>query len=297
MKKLLYLIFGIALLAIAGNASATTDWYGPAHSPGVSQDWFTASNWSLGVPDIALQATQGGVRTYGGTNYDTSLTTCPIISSGAATTLEVRVGGANAGTPATATTAYLTMNSGSLSTQNFLMIGPDSATGGGRSGTVVMHGGNMILGGAQNGVRTSGHLYVGFGSGTYTGIVGTLTMDGGTIDAGGDFAIGKNYSQGYVNPSGTATILANNFFMRPDNAAAVANIDISGAAKVVINGDKRTTIETYIDNGWIKTNGVAWTDYTNLSYNAGTNKTTLMVPEPATICLLGIGLFGLIRRK
>lgn len=293
MKKLFVFI---TLLAFTLPVFATTDWRGPAYTPPGTQDWFTASNWSLGVPDVALSATQGGVRTYGSNNYDTSLTTCPIIANGAATSMEVRVGGANAGTPATATTAYLIMQSGSLATQNFLMIGPDSGTGGGRSGTVVMHGGNMILGGASNGVRSSGHLYVGFGTGTYTGIIGTLTMDGGTIDAGGDFAIGKNYAQGYVNLSGSATIIANTLKMRSDNAAAIAHMDLSGSAKVIINGDIRTTVQSYIDNGWLTGNG---NDY-DIQYDYGVmnpGKTTIFVPEPTTICLLGLGIVSLIRRK
>jgi len=293
MKKLLVLT---ALLTISAPVFATTDWRGPAYPSGGTQDWFTVSNWSLGVPDVALAATQGGVRTYGSNCYDTSLTTCPIIANWAATTLEVRVGGANAGTPATAVTAYLIMESGSLSTQNFLMIGVDSSSGGGRSGTVIMHGGNMILGGAADGVRTSGHLFVGHGTGTLSNIVGTLIMDGGTIDAGGDFAIGKNYSKGYAYLSGNATILANNLKMRPDNEAAVAYMDLTGNAKVIINGDRTADVATYIANGWLTGNG---NDYDIMyDYNITTpGKTTIFVPEPATICLLGLGIVALIKRK
>jgi hypothetical protein len=293
MKKLLVLT---VILALSLPVFASTDWRGPAYTTPGTQDWFTASNWSAGVPDVALMGTQAGARTYGSNCYDSSLTTCPIIANGAATTMELRVAGDNAGTPAIAKTAYLIMQSGSLATQNYLMVGGDSGTGGGRSGTVVMHGGNMILGGASNGVRTTGHLFIGHGTGTYTGIIGTLIMDGGVIDAGGDFAIGKNYSQGYVYLSGDATIIANSLKMRPDNAAAVAYMDLTGNSKVVINGDITSSIATYISNGWLTGNG---NDYEIMyDYNVTTpGKTTIFVPEPTTICLLGFGLFGLIRRK
>ncbi len=66
-----------------------------------------------------------------------------------------------------------------------------------------------------------------------------------------------------------------------------------GSGKVVLNGDKTGVVQGYIDNGWIKSNGVD-IKYADVTYNAG--KTTI-IPEPATICLLGIGLFGLLRRK
>jgi hypothetical protein len=290
MKKLLLIA---VIVSLSCPVFATTDWRGPAYTTPGTQDWFTASNWSNQVPDVSLSATQGGVRTYGSNNYDKSLTTCPVISSGNATTMEMRVGGAGGNID----TAYFLMTGGTFSTQNFLMIGPDSGTNGGRSGAVVMHGGNMILGGAGNGVRTSGHLYVGYGTSTYTGIVGTLTMDGGTIDAGGDFAIGRNYAQGYVYLSGDATIIATNFRMKPDNSAAVAMLDISGNAKIILIGDETAAIQSYIDNGWIKSNGTEVSDYSIVSYDSSTDKTTIMIPEPMTICLLGFGLFGLIRRK
>jgi hypothetical protein len=76
-----------------------------------------------------------------------------------------------------------------------------------------------------------------------------------------------------------------------------ASLDISGNAKVIINGNILSTVQGYIDNGWIKTDGVPWTDYAWVTYNAGTNKTILAIPEPATLCILAIGALSLIRRK
>lgn len=78
---------------------------------GIPDAWHTglvhsdANNWGGGsvgnVPFIDPNwATNGkfGMRTYGSTNYDTSLTNCPIIANGNAVALEVRVGGTGGNT-------------------------------------------------------------------------------------------------------------------------------------------------------------------------------------------------------
>jgi hypothetical protein len=302
MKKILVLLL---VLSVAGMASATFDWRGPAY-PGTSstdQSWFTAANWNSGVPTIS--ATPTGVRTYGSNHYATSLTSCPVIANGDARAMEVRVGGS---APTDAGMSYLVMNSGTLKTMNFLMIGPDSPTNGGRAGTVYMHGGVMTLGGAtadglDNGSRTSGHLYVGHGQdGGTINPIGKLFMDGGTIDAGGDFAIGKNYGRGSVYLSGDALIKANTLKMNPLGTGS-ASLDISGNAQVVINGNITQSIAganndllDWIASSWITANGGDGTVYYN--FNSTTNKTTISaVPEPATVCLLGLGALSLIRRK
>jgi hypothetical protein len=302
MRKLVILFL---VLGVTSMASATYDWRGPAYTTPGTQDWFTASNWGGtpgGVPGIAA-VTPTGVRTYGSANYDTSLTTCPIIANGDARALEVRVGSASPTAP-----AYLVMNSGTLKTTNFLMIGVDSATNGGRSGAVYMHGGTMILGGAtadglDNGSRTSGHLYVGHGTGQLTP-TGFLSMDGGVIDAGGDFAIGKNNTKGQVYLSGDAIIMANELKMRPDYSEALNNLasaymDISGLAKVILTGNETVNVGTWTGLGWITADGgdsqVQYQYFTTGQY-AG--KTVIgVIPEPATVCLLGLGGLSLLRRR
>jgi hypothetical protein len=293
----------LVMLGLASMASATHDWRGPAYTTPGTQDWFTASNWGGtpgGVPGIAA-VSPTGVRTYGSNNYDTSLTTCPVIAIGDARAFEVRVGSASPTAP-----AYLVMNSGTLKTTNFLMIGVDSATNGGRAGAVYMHGGTMILGGAtadglDNGSRTSGHLYVGHGTGTLTP-TGFLSMDGGLIDVGGDFAIGKNNTSGQVYLSGDAIITANELKMRPDYSAinnlASAYMDISGLAKVILTGNETVNVGNWAGLGWITADGgesdLQYAYYTSGQY-AG--KTVIGVPEPATVCLLGIGALTLLKRK
>ena len=304
MKKVIVLL---VVLCVTSMASATYDWRGPAYTTPGTQDWFTATNWGGtpgGVPAIAATSPTG-IRTYGSSNYDTSLTTCPIIANGDARAYEVRVGSASPTAP-----AYLVMNSGTLKTTNFLMIGADSTTNNGRAGAVYMHGGTMTLGGAtadglDNGSRTSGHLYVGCGVTGNAAIVptGFLSMDGGFIDAGGDFAIGKNNTSGQVYLNGDAIIKANDLKMRPDYSAtmnlASAYMDISGNAMVIINGNKTANISNWVGLNWITANGgdstVNYQYYTTGQY-AG--KTVISaVPEPTTICLVGLGALSMLRRK
>jgi hypothetical protein len=185
------------------------------------------------------------------------------------------------------TTAYVTGGSG------FMSVGSDSAAAGsaGRNGLFYMNGGDLQ---ALNG---QGSIVIGNGNatGAANGCYGKMWMTGGTIESF-TFQIGKNSGvEGDVWLSG-GTITTNNFLMRAGGGTANVLFDITGSGKLIIDGDKTTIIQGYIDSGWIKSNGLD-TDYSIVNYDSGTNKTIVMIPEPATICMLGIGLFGLIRRK
>ena len=304
-------VYLLILLAVAASASAVTTyntaWRGPAYDPvNNTQNWFTASNWQYGVPTIQSDyATSGkfGVTTYhgtGSTNYDTDLISCPIIANDDARAVEVRVGG-QAVTVVNYTTAYLQMDSGTLKTMNFLTLGCNTGAGD-RAGIFYMHGGTATLGGAtadglDNGSRATGHLYVGNGN-TSAGW-GKLFMDGGIIDVGGNFTIGNNLTDGEAYLSGDALIMANGFSMRP-NSANVNNpyLDVSGQAKIIVNGDVTTNVATYIGNGWLTAEGgESLLQYQYYKSGQFAGKTVIGVPEPATVCLLGLGVLGLIRRK
>jgi hypothetical protein len=302
----LLLVFGVASNTLAVS-TYNTAWRGPAYSGTNTQNWFEASNWQYGVPTIqADYATSGrfGVTTYHGTgsiNYDTDLATCPVIANGNARAVEVRIGG-QAVTVTNYTTAYLQMDSGTLKTMNWLSMGCNTGAGD-RAGIFYMHGGTATLGGAtadglDTGSRTTGHLYV--GNGSTAGGWGKLFMDGGIIDVGASFTIGAGLTDGEAYLSDDALIYTNTFSMRP-NASNTNNpyLDISGMAKVIVNGDVTGNVGTWAGLGWITADGgESDVQYAYCTSGQYAGKTVIgVIPEPATISLLGFGAFCLIRRK
>jgi len=192
----------------------------------------------------------------------------PLLASGTISVGNIKVGGG------TLVVSGATLNT----TSSWLILGYDAGT----TGDMTFNSGT---------INTAGTMYVGF-SGN-----GNLTMNGGTMNVNGArFGIAYNSSAsiGHVYLNG-GVINALDFSMAK-NVGATATMDIK-AGKLVITGDKSGILDTYIGNGWITGYGSA----ANIRYDVGvTNagKTTVWaVPEPATMCLLGFGALGLIKRK
>lgn len=280
MKKMLFLISLVVVLGVASIASAvgvTTTWRTIAQGR-ISSDWLTPVNWSAGLPTNEV-----GNST---TLYNSAAQADGPIINGEAQALAIRCGGI--GGPA-GTTAHMTMQSGTLTVGDFLLVAPDSTTGGGRNGMLHMDGGTINL------LTAQGKLGIGNGADANpTGsqnITGTLEMTGGNINAR-LMMIGANLTKGIATISGGTIDLVSDFIMRPNALNPnVPSLTISGTGKIIVTGDLKVRIEAYRDGGWI--NGDVLVDYNNL--NPG--RTTVYVPEPATICLLAIGAFGLLRRK
>jgi hypothetical protein len=196
--------------------------------------WTNNINWSLDtLPDSATGATL-----YLGSGPDNG----PLIS-GAATALEVRLGGPGGGT---ITTTLRITAGGSLTTTNWLMAGVDSPSV--RSGSIDMTGGTVVLG---TGTRENGHLYIAH---SFAGTKGFLKISGGTIDVGGLFSIANGAgTTGQVELLG-GTITANSFQMAAGGPTAVASMDIT-QGMLIINGDQTALINTYIGNGWLTAYG------------------------------------------
>jgi len=137
-----------------------------------------------------------------------------------------------------------------------------------------------------SGTITAGHILVGDrGS-------GTLNMTGGTITDKGLFRIGHHpTSIGHVNLAG-GTINTSTFDMR-GNAGSVGTMDVRAAGTLIIDGNNVSTVQGYIDSGWITAydgKGTPQMDYDVI--NEG--KTTLFAthflnPNPADGSLVSSG--------
>ncbi len=291
MKKLFILVL---LLGVTGSALATTDWSYIT----TNRDWFNPDNWddssaTQPVPQPIPTATTE-VRTHA--SYAAPYAYTAIIAAGSpynpselpAMASVINIGGCaatyNGGLPH----GQLTINSGSLTVGNGLRVGGSSSSI--RSGELYVNGGII------NAPTT--YLAVGYGHATNGGTTGWMWMTGGTINVN-QFDIVRvpgvtNPVNGYAYISG-GTINANELRIKPAGGAGVALLDITGGGRIILNGNVVTTVLGYVGSGWIKSNG-ADLDEAWVNYNPNIGK-TIITPEPATLCLLGIGALSLIRRK
>jgi hypothetical protein len=314
MRKvfILLVVLGLSSSAFAANPLVQnlvkTTSQRVAASGSASQDWFTATNWNgaVGVPknDTATQC--NGVTLYGSaaTSWNSSgATDSIIIADSDAATGELRVGSSS--TVSTGTPAALTMNSGTLTIGNaysttayvtggsgFMSVGSDSSTPSptstGRNGLFYMNGGDLQA------LSGQGAITIGNGNATYGNCFGYMWMTGGTVESL-LFRIGRYAGvTGAVYLSG-GTITTNSFSM----GTGTASMQISDTGQFKILGDLTGSSSIlnapgtgYITQGWITATGGT------LQQSFSNGYTTLsVVPEPATICLLGLGAISLIRRR
>jgi len=148
----------------------------------------------------------------------------PTVANEGAISNIIRVGSGNS-------TGDLTIDGGTLTTTGSLWIAND----GGSTGTVYMISGT-INASSLNVARRG---------------LGTLNMTGGTIIAN-NFRIGQtSTATGHVNLHG-GIITANNFVMR--DGSSVGTMDVK-AGTMLIDGNAVSTVQGFIDNGWITAYG------------------------------------------
>jgi len=193
--------------------------------------WSTATNWSSGTLPTIADTARIG------------LLPGPIIANEDVVVDALYVGYGN-------TTGELTVDGGTFVTSGWAFVGASP----GSNGTVNMNSGTITIGGTFT-VGKNGS--------------GTLNMTGGTITINGNLQIAQKATGiGHENLDG-GIITCNNFVMRTE-AGSVGTMDVR-AGTLIINGDKLSTVQGYIDNGWITAydgNGTLHLDYdvTNLDF-------------------------------
>jgi hypothetical protein len=178
-------------------------------------------------------------------------THCEIQAGITAQCSTLRVGNSNA-------TTNLDISGGSLSADG-AYIGVDSSAG---HGILNMSGGLFSTGGLQ----------IGWGG------TGTLNMTGGTIELSGNLVVPGQTGTGSVSLHG-GTINASDLRLTSDSGS----MDIT-LGTLILAGDDTTTIQTYIDDGWITAydgKGTLLLDY-NVTNEGKTTLTamSLLYPNP-----------------
>ena len=265
MRRLLILLL---VLGAASMASAITD----SWVSGGTDDWGTGTNWSLGhVPyNGALNATG-----YADPLNEEAKITC---ASGAGPVIEVGdVVSAYRVFVAATGNGELTINGGTLLTNGYMT----SSYTAGYNAVVNMLSGNVQIGFTGG---TNGHWYLGRYGATI------FNMSGGNFTIMNDLNLGQ-----YASGSGTINLSGGTLTATTLKKTGTAKINITGSGKLVFIGDKTAIVKTWSDSGWLKSGTADFLTVGTATFDGV--KTTLVVPEPATLCLLGIGALSLIRRK
>jgi len=169
-------------------------------------------------------------------------------------------------------TGALTVDGGTLTVTKWIALGSDE----GGDGTLNMNSGTITVG---------TWLEVG-----YEGL-GTLNMNGGSLTLTGGMTVAwLSNSTGHLNLNG-GIITAGNFGMSGD-ANSVGTMDVK-TGTLIINGDKLSPVQGYIDNGWITAyggNGTLLLDYDVTNEGKTTLKAVHMLnPNPADGALVSPG--------
>jgi len=156
-------------------------------------------------------------------------------------------------------TTNLDIRGGSL-TASGAYVGVDSATG---HGILNMSGG----------LFSTGSLQIGWSG------IGTLNMTGGTIELSGNLVVPGLRGSGTVDLLG-GTITASDLRLTSDTGSM--NIT---TGTLILDGDDTTTVQTYIDDGWLTAyggRGILQMDY-NVTNEGKTTLTasSLLHPNPA----------------
>ena len=191
-------------------------------------------------------------------------------------------------------------------------VGGWTAIGMGYSRTVTMTGGSLTVSGLTIGERgyCTGTLDISGGTANVNGWLtlggatsgsantGIITMSGNSSLTAQSLMIGNESSDsvGIVNLGGSSVLtVTSSLWFRDDKAGArLVNFDIASAAKFIVPESQLNSLNYYIGEGWITGNGIVGNV---LVTDLGDNLQVTVLPEPATLSLLAIGLIGVLKRK
>jgi hypothetical protein len=292
MKKVMFIVLCLlGVTVFAGYASAATAYNQWAGANGVAWN-AAASNWNNNIPvgSHILPTATDAANVAGSTDYKVGFKTplsAPSMTSGTMNADVLVVGGGNLATP-----GFVTIGGTNVNVSQYITLAANTTDWG------VM---NLTSGTIDTGCAMNNGGFFASQKGW-----GKLDMDGGIINVGvthwngstQDFSktvfgaftlaesvgsIGNAYLDGGV-------INADSFAV----GLGTGHLYITGGT-LVLNGDKTSVINPLIGGVITTTNaGGSIMDV----YNASTGKTTVWAtPEPATVCLLGLGAMALIRKN
>jgi hypothetical protein len=270
-RKLYYLIPVAVATSLAVSASAGTIIY---HWTGAGDDttWSDAANWDNGVPDPL-----NTFQIYMGFTGDVGTTINMAASDGAIASDTIY--GPEWG-------ETLNMNGNSMWIQTWHYIPMGSA---GAPSTINMNSAQMTI----NDSLLLGTAWW-FPGGPYV----TMNLNGNSQLTANWFQLGGHLN---INDNSVATCnmevhlgvnASTPIFSGGLDTDATRLVDISGNGKLVVKGDISSNIQDWVNRGILEGNGVVG----NISYDTTSDPgyTTITVPEPASVALLGLGGFAMM---
>ncbi len=278
----------LALACVFAGTSSAIEWHNPANVAGQDSNWYNTANWSTGVLPIAGEMTTWRYASSNSAYH-------PIVISGGTAVS----GTSTCGIWYPGTASFTVTNDAEYSiTGNLnLQINPAAAANSPANINFNVNGGSVVN--VSVDTQVGRKLIVGTGFG-----VCTINIDGTgtTFNQGGMMWFGwgadktitsiMNITNGAVANFNTTGGLR----FQPDTVNGIYPVINLDGGFINIKGNRLAEVAGWITNNYL----LAYNSSANIvySYDAVSGYTNISsVPEPATVCLLGFGMVGLLSRK